>query len=235
MTSNIVQENIFGVGNLYDTYKFTIADFENAYSDNNNGDFYSIRIDRSDLDGLTLKRQDSPSTGNIFGENSSSINILKADIPKWSLLSTSNAQYIHSISFKIIDYVNGVFIESNTATLTVNRTSSQNQPATIGDITISVGNRAVTVFTLAMFTSQLTPPYNDPENDLIDAIRIDEISTANKGTFYLNGVPIVENQIITREDIVAGLFTHESANQNDIWSDAFEWSARDEGSKIWIN
>lgn len=235
-TTNIVQEDIFGVGPTYDTYVFTIADFSAAYSDNNDNDFYSIRIDRTDLDQMALKRMDSPTTGNVFGENPSSITILKADIPKWRLIASSSAtKYTHDISFKIIDYINGQFLESNTATLTVNRTGGENQPATIGDNTIIVDNRAVTTFTLAMFTSQLQPPYNDPENDLIDAIRIDEISTANEGVFKLNGTILTENQIITREDLNAGLFTHEAANINTISSDVFSFSARDEGSQIWVS
>ena len=92
-----------------------------------------------------------------------------------------------------------------------------------------------TVLTLAMFTGGLAPPYNDPENDLLDAIRIDEISEANKGTFYINGVAIQEGDIITREEMAANLFVHKAAQIGDITSDVFEFSARDEGSKIWIN
>lgn len=233
--TTIVQETLFGVGTEFDTYKFTIADFLGIYTDNNDDDFYALEIDRSDLDGMSLKFNSSPTTGNVFGENASVLTILRSDIPKWSLYTSSTAQYTHQISFRLLDLNGTTIIKSNTATLTVDRTALGNQPATIGDITIAVENRAVTTLTLAMFTSSLTPPYNDPEGDLIDAIRVDEISTANKGIFYLNGIAITEGQIISREDIASGLFTHESVNQDDIWSDAFEWSARDEGSKIWIN
>ena len=86
-----------------------------------------------------------------------------------------------------------------------------------------------------MFTSSLTPPYNDPEGDLIDAIRIDEISTANLGQFLYNNIPVTAGQIITREDIAAGLFTHVAANQDDIYGDVFDFSARDEGSQQWVS
>lgn len=233
--SNIVQENIFGVGNFYDTYVFSISDFEAAYSDNNNNDFHAIRIYRGDLDGMTLKVVNTPTTGNVFGENDSWITILKADIPKWRLFSTSTSIYSHNITYRFVDLVGTTFIESNTATLTVNRTGGENQPPTIGDNTQIVDNRAVTTFTLAMFTTQLAPPYNDPEGDLIDAIRIDEISTANQGVFKLNGITITEGQIITREDLNAGLFTHEAANVDTISSDVFSFSARDEGSQIWVS
>jgi len=110
-----------------------------------------------------------------------------------------------------------------------------NLPATIGDNTIYVGNRVETVFTLADFTSNLAPPYSDPEADLIDAIRINEISMANIGLYYINGVPIQVNDIITREDINAGLFKHVAPDQDAIQSDVFDFSGRDEGSLIWVD
>lgn len=111
----------------------------------------------------------------------------------------------------------------------------ENLPPTIGDNTIYVDNRAITVFTLAMLTSELTPPYNDPEGDLIDAIRIDEISTANEGVFYLNNTPITVGLIITREDIIAGLLEHRAPDTDSINSDVFSFSARDEGNGTWIS
>jgi hypothetical protein len=118
---------------------------------------------------------------------------------------------------------------------TVDGTIVGNQPAIIGDNTILVSNREVKVLTLSMFTDQLTPPYSDPESDLIDAIRLDEISMANLGIFYVNGIQVIEGQIITREDINAGLFTYEAPDQDALYSDNFSFSARDEGSLIWVS
>jgi len=107
-------------------------------------------------------------------------------------------------------------------------------PADIGDNTIYVENRVITVFTLADFTTGLQPPYNDPEGDLIDAIKIIDISNANLGVFKFNGVAIIVNQIIIREDIAAGLFTHEGPDISTVNSDVFEFWGRDEGSQIWV-
>jgi hypothetical protein len=185
---------------------------------------------------MNLKFSTSATTGNVFGENPSYVTILKNQLPNWSLFALPSASnFIHNISFAIIDLVNNTQVVSNNATLTVDRVAfSGNQPATIGDNTVVTSNRSILTLTLDMFTTNLTPPYNDPDGDLIDAIRLDEISTANKGKFYLNGVEVVTNQIITREDINAGLFTYESPNQNDIWSDAFNFSARDEGTLEWV-
>lgn len=234
--TDITSETLFGVGDEFDMYIFKIADFENAYSDNNDGDFYAIKIYRNDLDGMSLRYKTGSTTGNWFGENNSSITILKSQIPNWSLYANpSSTNFIHDIQYSIIDLVGNTQVESNISTLTVDRVAfSGNQPATIGDNTESTSNRSVKTLTLAMFTTNLTPPYNDPDGDLIDAIRLDEISTANKGKFYLNGNEVVVNQIITREDINAGLFTYESPNQDDIWADAFNFSARDEGTLQWV-
>ena len=234
--ASLVQETLFGVGDPLETYRLNEADFLAAYSDNNDGTFSAVTIDRTDLDGLSIKFSTSATTGNVFGENSSSITIQRQDLANWALyVRASTTDLVNTITYNFVDIVDGQSVSSNTATLTINRTASANQPATIGDNTIGVDNRAVTVLTLAMFTTQLTPPYNDPEGDLIDAIRLDEISTANQGTFLVSGIAVTEGQIITRETIDAGLFTHEAANVDAISSDVFSFSARDEGSQIWVS
>lgn len=143
--------------------------------------------------------------------------------------------YVESFNFTIFDdYVEGP-LESNVAAMNCSVADSTNLPAEVGDNTIYTSNRVITVLTLEMFTSQLAPPYNDPENDLIDAIRIDEISQANQGIYKLNGVAISAGDIITREDLQANLFTHEAADTDTVSSDTMSFSARDEGSLIWVS
>ena len=142
--------------------------------------------------------------------------------------------YTESFNFTIFDdYVEGP-LESLETTVNIIVADSVNLPPVVGDNTIYSANRIETVLTLEMFTSQLAPPYNDPEADLIDAIRINEISQANQGAYYLSGTQIAEGDIITREDLIAGLFTHEGANVDEVSSDTFTFSARDEGSMIWV-
>lgn len=141
-----------------------------------------------------------------------------------------------TIDFKVSD--NPIdYLYSATKTFSISATIAEvvgNQPATIGDNTIYADNRETTVLTLAMFTTGLTPPYNDPEADLIDAIRIDEISDANVGLFYYNGTAIQVGDIITREELAAGDLIHIGPDQDAISSDVFNFSARDEGSQIWV-
>jgi hypothetical protein len=107
-----------------------------------------------------------------------------------------------------------------------------NDPPTIDDNTISVDNNVTTVLTLEMFTTDAN--YSDPEGDLLDAIRVDKIYSNNLGVFYVNDVQIVEGQIISRELIDAGSFTHVGANVQTIQKDGFEFSVRDEGSGTWV-
>lgn len=119
-------------------------------------------------------------------------------------------------------------------TITIGVATSINSEATIGDAAFYVGNQVTTILTTAMFTSQLSPSYSDPDGDEIDAIRIDEISTANQGEFQYNGFAVVVGQIITKADLDAGNFVHVGANVDTLATDTINWSARDAGSLIWV-
>lgn len=237
ITVNTKKEKIFIDSNtLYDSYTFDLNDI--VYSDTKGKNYSQLSINLSDLQDGFIKVYFGPDEEDyiIYGEDNSWLTISKNDIENITYYTSSTTDFSHVLSIKTYTEFNGNMISSNTATLTINRTNLGigNQPATIGDASVKTNNRVTTVLTLAMFTTGLTPPYNDPENDLIDAIRIDEISTANKGKFYLDGVEIVTGQIITREDLAANLFTHVGPDVNTIETDAFNFSARDEGSQIWI-
>ena len=120
--------------------------------------------------------------------------------------------------------------------MTVSRLGvSGNQPAEIGDNTQQIDNREIVIITLEMVTSSLIPPYNDPEGDLLDAIRIVEISAANKGAMSLNGIPVAENDIITREQLEDELLIYAAPSIDDLWADSFRFQGRDEGSGIWVD
>ena len=221
-----------------ESYQFTVADFTDNYSDAQNQPYKYLLVNPATQPNGGLKTGPSGETDvivpiifDIEGLNSTdTINLwFKRD-------TTSSFTGQDFVTFRISDNPED-YLYSAEATNSIQATlasGEDNLPATIGDNTIYVDNRAVTILTLPMFTSQLTPPYNDPEADLIDAIRIDEISTANVGVFKLNGTEISENDIITREDLNAGLFTHEGPDQDAISSDVFNFSARDEGSQIWV-
>lgn len=207
------------------TYTFTSNDFLSGYNDVENHTPRSIKLNLTGLSG-TIYYQGIEVTISNIEIPVGNISQLTYERPDELSLSTS-------LTFRVSDNA-GNSLYSLPASLSLSGDAVANQPATIGDNTIYVGNRQTTTLTLEMFTSQLTPPYNDPEGDLIDAIRIDEISTANIGKFLLNGIEIIEGQVITREDIIAGLFEHDAPDQDAINSDVINFSARDEGSGIWV-
>lgn len=208
-------------------YVFTTSEFLSAFIDPNQHSIKTIRFDN--INNVTGHFEYQ---GNII--NSNIFEIPFGNITDLKFIRDIQGDFTTNFTFKVAD--TGVpSLYSNSAVYTIEGSVvDANSPASIGDITIYAENRVNTVLTLAMFTSQLTPPYNDPEQDLIDAIRIDEISTANEGVFLYNGAQIIEGQIVTREDLEAGLFVHQAPNQDAINSDVFNFSARDEGSMQWV-
>lgn len=161
--------------------------------------------------------------------------ITQANVPNLTYTRSVDTAYGSSFTWSVFDN-NQNPMESSPVTMTVTALSNtENATPVIGDNTIYPANRAVTTLTLAMFTTDTTAPYSDPEGDLLAAIRIDEISLENVGVFKISGTPIVVGDIITRAQLSAGAFTHEGPNQDTVSSDVFSYSARDEGSLIWVS
>jgi len=156
------------------------------------------------------------------------------------LIYTRNVDtaYGTSFTFSVTDANCQVPMESLQATITVTVEELVpdvvNESPVIGDRAQYAGNRTVTVFSVADFTTKTIAPYFDPEANDLDAIRIDEVSTANTGTFYYLGAPVIVGQVITNAEIASGAFYHEGPDSNSITTDAFEASVRDTGSMIWV-
>lgn len=117
----------------------------------------------------------------------------------------------------------------NMGTFTINSAAYVNQPPSqVGDNTLEVNNRATTTLTLAMFTTQTTPTYLDPEGDPVTDVRIDTLPA--DGQIQLSGTPIVAGDIINVTDINNNLLVFVSPNQDPLDSDTFTFSLRDAGS-----
>ena len=106
-------------------------------------------------------------------------------------------------------------------------------PQTVGDYSTTIPNRDVLVFTSSMFTTNTTPPYQDPENDPADAIRID--SLPQDGVIKYNNIPVIVGQIISIDDINNGLLIYESPDQDSADIDNFNFSVRDTGSLQFVS
>ena len=154
------------------------------------------------------------------------------------LVYTRNGDGAYTDSFGLTAWNSNSFASVESATVTYNMTiESQidNQPATVGDRAQYSGNRATTVFSSADFTTQPIAPYFDPEGNELDAIRIDEISTANAGTYFYFGSAVTEGQVITKAELDAGAFYHVGQDANGISTDSFNASVRDNVNMTWVS
>lgn len=110
----------------------------------------------------------------------------------------------------------------------------ENQPASIGDIVLTTEAGKVTVLNLDTFRNLAAPPYSDPENDLIDAVRFDKISPYNGGTFYINNKVAKEGDIITDVMLANNEVIHIASEGKSYETDRLSFSIRDKGSKKWV-
>lgn len=212
---------------LDSTYIFELIDFITNYQDAEGDSYNKLIIYLDSITGtFTYKNVSVSGTIEIPVENVTDLVLTRPD----------DSIYAETLTYRISD--NNIYsLYSIVTSITLNGSAAviENEPPTIGDGNVFTDNRITTILTLAMFTSLLAPPYNDPEGDLIDAIRIDSISGANQGIFYLNAIPVVNGLIITREQLAANLFTHVGPDADSLSSDFFTFSARDEGSLVWVN
>lgn len=180
-----------------------------------------------------------PATGVLRLNNVDVVNgqvIANADLGSLSYWKITNAAISESLVFSISnnDTDNTLWSSNTTISITIAGVGNSSITA-LGDSTMYVDNNVVTILTSDMFTSQLNPSYSDPDGDDLDAIRIDEISSSNSGTFLYNSVALVVGQVITKTELDAGLFTHTGATANTITSDVILFSARDTGSLTWVS
>lgn len=94
---------------------------------------------------------------------------------------------------------------------TITNTGSTNaRPSSIGSNSISVDYESEYVFTVANFTTETTPPYEDPEGDALSYIKV--FTLPSKGELQVNGVAITAETIVSAGVIAAGNFKYVSEN-----------------------
>ncbi|MFV0254746.1 MAG: hypothetical protein ACK5G7_01240 [Erysipelotrichaceae bacterium] len=133
-----------------------------------------------------------------------------------------------------IDDIENLINNNNMGLFTINSGAYVNQaPSEVGDYTLNVNNRAVTVLTLAMFSTLTTPAYADPEGDAVKEVRIDTLPA--DGVLKLSGVNVTPGQVILVADVNAGNLTYESPDVDTLDNDTFEFSLSDVGSGLFSN
>ena len=244
-TPPTVSDNIIDLNGRF-VYSFTIEDFTKDFNDAEYDSYNKVMIIIDSISSpiqnrLYIYQTSSGSNTQVLVPVTNTIEIPYSAIPSLKYIQqtitggTNEEEVDYDIKFRVSDnyYPNPLYSSIHNLNI-INSAYKENLPPTIGDISITADNRVTTILTLDMFTSGMQPPYNDPENDLIDAIRIDSISSANKGIFYYDNNPIQPGDIITREDIIAGLFTHIGADIDTLTGDTLTFSARDEGNNTWV-
>tara|TARA_R110002012_G_scaffold28721_1_gene89818 strand:+ start:552 stop:1535 length:984 start_codon:yes stop_codon:yes gene_type:complete len=200
-------------------YTFTEEDFKSTFS----------HIEGASANELIITSL--PAEGRLWYDGSLAVaNQYISDASLLDYRKNTNEEVSQSFNFIISSDAQGS-AWSNEALMTINNVAVGNDPATIDDTTIYSDNNVVTVLVTSMFTEK----YSDPEGDLLDAIRIDKISTSNLGVFYYDGLEITEGLVISRSDLNAGKFTHAGADVDTVSSDVIEISVRDEGSLTWTD
>lgn len=206
-------------------YTFTYADIFSGYSNPEGGVASAFVIKTVPSNGTLL-----------YNGNAIAINTLYIDPTLLTYVKDSDLAYGTSFTFSAYDNDVQIPLESNVVacTVTVEAAVTLNSPATVGDRAQYAENRSITIFTVADFTTKAIAPYFDPEANALDAIRIDEISTANTGVYYYLGTPVVAGQVITNAELASGAFYHTAPDANAISTDSFNASVRDTGSMIWV-
>jgi len=105
------------------------------------------------------------------------------------------------------------------------------RPTTIGVNEITTANSVNHVFTLANFTTETTPAYSDPEGDELSYVKIKTMQMT-ESSLQLNGVEVIEDDLITSGDISSGNFLFVQSNQHSGLESLsqFEFDIADSGS-----
>jgi hypothetical protein len=106
---------------------------------------------------------------------------------------------------------------------------ANSRPNAIGSNTIGTDYGVTHTFTLANFTSETSPQYSDPENDLMSYVYV--ITLPSSGTLISNNVPVSIGDKILSGTISTGNLTFTPDNsQITAVSTSFEFDLADEGS-----
>lgn len=202
-------------------YYFTPEQFKVNFNDVDGDLPELVRIESLPSSGALLFNNEYISEGFIF--NISDANLLAYE----RIDDPYNDNFIFRTSDDNI--TNKLF--SNMANFTITVEGKINQPPVVGDGTASSDYNTPITFTRAMFTTNTTPPYSDPEGDAALKLKITVLPAT--GTIKLSGVAISANAIIDFTDIDAGLLTFSpDPAQTSTHVPSFTFGIADAGSNI---
>ena len=101
-------------------------------------------------------------------------------------------------------------------------------PATVGDGETDMIVGETFTFTRESLTTQLNPPYSDPEGDIAENLWV--ITAPTTGELRLDGALVIDNEIISFTDIDSGLLTYYASEYPDGGIEGFAFQISDVGS-----
>jgi hypothetical protein len=208
------------VANGTDTITFNAEDFTNSFSETAK----SIQVSTLPAYGtLTLN-----------GVDVEARDIIELDDIEGLLYTRIDDAYADPFYFKTSNNETEKTF-SNMATFTVNVDGEINQSATIGDGSTTDEYGVTITFTRAMFTTNTTPAYSDPEGDAAETLKI--TSLPSNGEIQLNGTAIsVNDEFDFTDDIDSGNLTYVPDNAiTDAQALDFTFEIADAGSGEFVS
>lgn len=203
-----------------DKLYFTRNTFTTNFHDENCDLPFDVIILNNPLYGLLMFDNVIVNSGFVF-------NI--TEVSKLVYVRVSNTSYTENINFKTSDD-NPNKLYSNMATMTINVNQYVNLPPdAIGDNELTTANRQILVFTQTDFTTNTTPPYDDPEGDGPYKLKVKTLPS--QGLLKLNNVNVVVNQEILFTQINSGLLTFVPTDTNAAFTVDFDFDISDLGSQ----
>lgn len=189
------------------THVFTLDNFTTettpAYADPESDALEAIMITSIPIQGSLFLNGATPVLAND--------EISSADLSAGNLTYVTDSGDVDGYSdgymlFLVSDVGSSTFtISPKTVTFVVEGNVNQS-PSSVGNGELDISEGETVIFTRAMLTSQLNPPYEDPEGDIAGNLLVETVPII--GALYLNGVIVVDNQVIPFTSIDAGLFTY---------------------------
>ena len=209
-------------------YVFTLANFTTEtsppYGDPENDDFASIKI-------TSLPAQGVLSLNNVaclVGDEITSTD-LNSGLFKYQADGTDiNGYTSGEMEFTVADIGSNSFTTSP-SNVTFEVDSNINEaPSSIGDGEADVVVGQSILMTTAMLTSDLNPPYSDPEGDNPSMLLV--VTVPEYGNLELDGVIVIDDQEISFDDIDSGKLFYVNREFPSGNVEGFDFKISDEGS-----
>lgn len=213
-------------------YVFTLPNFTTettpAYADPDGDAFYALKVNSLPSQGTLTKNNIACVVGEVVTAAELSGGLFRYQADASDIDGYSDG----FMSFTVAD-VGSLSYTSSPKTVTIIVDTNENAaPLFVGSGSAEVTVGSTLVFTRNMLTTQLNPPYEDPEGDIASMLLVESVPTF--GYLRLNGVLVVDDQEISFTDIDSGLLTYYSNEYPSGGIEGFEFKISDVGSGLYV-